>query len=434
MDPVTANALHQRVEDVSATPAPVQGMQRTLLLSLGFIFFAMVALPYAYAVALYQENFARAFAQPAGILLYWNAACNSVVMIWALHVRGRFDRKLASILNRVFLVHGTLAFFVLVARHPHSNQVMLQGAMCSVLLAAIVMIVTHRERRASAALLGDWHPLAKQVRIPCDWIQNPNSDVSKYEVLLTSSVIDLSTEWAQALSRALLMGKPVRHLAEFVEEDQGRVCLEHFDLDHLPAHGLVSYQNRKRLMDIGLVLLSLPVTLPILGLGALLSWMMGGGPVLFVQDRVGRGGRVFKMYKLRTMRTPQSADAVSATTGRDDERITPIGRWLRRFRVDELPQLLNVLKGDMSVIGPRPEWVLLSDKYVRELPVYAYRHLVRPGITGWAQVRGGYAADMAETRIKVGYDLFYIKNLSFSLDVQILGRTILTLITGSGAR
>jgi len=424
----------QRVGENSAITQPTLRKQLTLVLSLGFTCFALVAMPYVYAVALYQDQFATAFAPPAGALLYWNAGCNALVMIWALHVRGRFDRKLASILNRVFLVHGGLAFFVLVTRQPHSNQVMLQAAVSSIILGAIVMLVIHRDRRTHAALLGDWHPLAKQVRIPCDWVQDPRLDMSQYDVLLTSSVIDLSPEWAQALSRALLMGKPVRHLAEYVEEDRGRVCLDHFDLDHLPANGLVSYQNRKRLMDIGLVLLTLPVTVPLLVSGALLSWVMMGGPILFVQDRVGRGGRVFKMYKLRTMRTPQLADAISPTISRDDHRITPLGRWLRRFRIDELPQLWNVLKGDMSVIGPRPEWVLLSERYVRELPVYAYRHLVRPGITGWAQVRGGYAADMAETRVKVGYDLFYIKNLSFSLDVQILGRTILTLITGSGAR
>ncbi len=185
-------------------------------------------------------------------------------------------------------------------------------------------------------------------------------------------------------------------------------------------------------MDLMIVVALLPVALPILAAGALAVLISMGRPVLFVQPRTGQGGKVFSIYKLRTMQA--SAETHGATTVKGDLRITPVGGFLRRFRIDELPQLLNVLKGDMSIIGPRPEWTLLSEKYSRDLPVYVYRHLVRPGITGWAQVRGGYASDLAETRTKVGYDLFYIKNLSFSLDVQILLRTVWTLLSGGGAR
>jgi lipopolysaccharide/colanic/teichoic acid biosynthesis glycosyltransferase len=117
-----------------------------------------------------------------------------------------------------------------------------------------------------------------------------------------------------------------------------------------------------------------------------------------------------------------------------ENRVTPVGRFLRKSRIDELPQLWNVIKGDMSIIGPRPEWTELGRGYEEQMPAYAYRHLVRPGITGWAQVRAGYAADLSETRVKVGYDLYYIKNFSLSLDVQILTRTVWTLLSGSGAR
>jgi lipopolysaccharide/colanic/teichoic acid biosynthesis glycosyltransferase len=125
---------------------------------------------------------------------------------------------------------------------------------------------------------------------------------------------------------------------------------------------------------------------------------------------------------------------VGVATIRNDTRITPLGKWLRRFRIDELPQLWNVLKGDMSIVGPRPEQRSLSDDYTRAIPAFAYRSMVRPGITGWAQVRAGYAADLAETRIKLGYDLFYLKYFSFSLDVQILLRTIWILLSGRGVR
>jgi lipopolysaccharide/colanic/teichoic acid biosynthesis glycosyltransferase len=139
------------------------------------------------------------------------------------------------------------------------------------------------------------------------------------------------------------------------------------------------------------------------------------------------------MLKLRTMRAAAPSDAVIATT-RQDPRITPFGRWLRRFRIDELPQLWNVLVGDMSLIGPRPEQPALAERYARDVPAFAYRQLVRPGITGWAQVRAGYAADLEETKIKLAYDLFYLKNFTLGLDLRILIRTVWTLISGAGVR
>lgn len=408
--------------------------KQQLWFTAGTLVFAATLLPLIFAVLVYGERFPTAFIPSSGSNVYLNTAATALVMVWSLQLNGRFDRKLTGVINRVLLVHGGLAFWVLVTRQVHSNQMMLIAGAASALLGPIVMTLRHRAVEIHAALIGDWHPLANDVRVPCDWVQSPAADLGRYDLLLTASVVDLSPEWAASLSRAMLIGKPVRHLAEFVEEDRGLVCLEHFDLEHIPAAGLVSYRLRKRLMDIGLVLLALPVALPILAVAAVMLVITMGRPILFVQPRAGLGGKVFNMYKLRTMRAPPLAGEARATSSLADDRITPLGRWLRRFRIDELPQLWNVLKGDMSVIGPRPEWTLLSDQYIKQLPVYAYRQMVRPGITGWAQVMGGYAADMAETRTKVGYDLFYIKNLSFSLDVQILVRTVWTLVSGSGAR
>ncbi|RZI58581.1 MAG: sugar transferase, partial [Zymomonas sp.] len=182
-----------------------------------------------------------------------------------------------------------------------------------------------------------------------------------------------------------------------------------------------------------LVLMILPVALPIMLIAIPAILFSMGRPVFFNQPRVGQGGQVFKMWKLRSMRNATPQDRVIATSI-NDNRITPLGGFLRRFRVDELPQLWNVLKGDMSFIGPRPEQPALSESYERVMPAFAYRHLVRPGITGWAQVRAGYAADLEETRIKLSYDLFYIKNFSFWLDLQILWRTVGALLNGGGVR
>ena len=139
------------------------------------------------------------------------------------------------------------------------------------------------------------------------------------------------------------------------------------------------------------------------------------------------------MYKLRTMRAPRPEDGEIATN-KNDVRITYFGALLRRFRIDELPQLWNILIGDMSLIGPRPEQPGLTKQYIDAMPAFAYRHLVRPGITGWAQVRAGYAANLEETRVKLAYDLFYVKNFSLILDLQIILRTFWTIVSGSGVR
>ncbi len=211
------------------------------------------------------------------------------------------------------------------------------------------------------------------------------------------------------------------------------VPIAHFDVATLPMTEIARYRAWKRGLDLVCVVVLTPIAAPVALFAAAAIWLTMGRPVLFVQERAGLGGVPFRMLKLRTMRPAAPGDAIAATA-RQDPRITPLGRWLRRFRIDELPQLWNVLVGDMSLIGPRPEQPALAEQYAREVPAFAYRQLVRPGITGWAQVRAGYAADLEETKIKLAYDLFYLKNFSLGLDLQILMRTVWTLITGAGVR
>lgn len=419
-----------------ASPSRVAAHRRTAKIDVALALSALataVLMPILYATTL-PGGTLDALQGATGRHLFLNGLANALVLLLSIRLNDRYDRKLAAVLTRLLVVHGCLAFFILTARQPYSNQIMLMASASSAVLGVVAMSVRHRVTRPRAALVGPWHPLVDQIQISCDWVEDAVADLSGYDLLLVENVTDLSSAWTTKLSRAMLIGTPVRLLAEFVEEHRGQVSVDHFDLDHLPAAGLTSYRTRKRLMDIGLVCLAAPVALPLLAFGALAVLLTMGRPILFVQSRVGLGGIPFQMYKLRTMSVPAVAGEARATEGPRDARITPAGRWLRRFRIDELPQLWNVLVGQMSVIGPRPEWTLLSERYVQSLPAYAYRHLVRPGITGWAQVKGGYAADLVETRAKVGHDLFYIKNLSFSLDIQILARTIWTLLSGSGAR
>lgn len=410
-----------------------RGGRRIWLWLVAILSVSFIVLPAFQGLLLYGVGLASILRPPVSVHILLNCALNAVVMIAALRTRGRLDRKIADVVTSALLVHGLLAFFILLARQYYSNQIMLTSGAISIVLGLGVMALAHRNMVVRAALLGRFDPIADQLRVPCDVVTDPAHDLRDYDILFTTDLTQLSPDWARAVSNAMLQGRSVRHLAEYLEEDRGLVSIDHFDLEHLPAGGLTSYKTRKRLMDIGLVLLSLPVTVPLLLFGALAVRVTMGGPVMFTQPRVGLGGRIFKIYKLRTMRSAPAVELRRATI-KGDSRITPLGAFLRRFRIDELPQLWNVLKGDMSVIGPRPEQPLLSEIYTRDLPAFAYRHLVRPGITGWAQVRGDYAADLAETRPKLAYDLFYIKNLSFALDAQILVRTISTLIRGANAR
>jgi lipopolysaccharide/colanic/teichoic acid biosynthesis glycosyltransferase len=158
-----------------------------------------------------------------------------------------------------------------------------------------------------------------------------------------------------------------------------------------------------------------------------------GRPVFFLQDRVGQSGEIFRMFKLRTMR-PRLEGEQARATALNDNRITPVGNILRKYHVDELPQMWNVLKGDMSLIGPRPEQPELALAYAESMPAYCYRHLVRPGITGWSQVCFGYAETFAETREKLTYDLHYVKFLSLALDMSIAIMTVKILLKGALVR
>jgi lipopolysaccharide/colanic/teichoic acid biosynthesis glycosyltransferase len=157
-----------------------------------------------------------------------------------------------------------------------------------------------------------------------------------------------------------------------------------------------------------------------------------GSPVLFTQDRVGLGGRIFKMYKLRTMR-PSNTSSTTATS-QQDNRITSLGKFLRRHRIDELPQFYNILRGDMSLVGPRPEQPSLAQRYLETIPSFRYRCMLPPGITGWAQINASYASDETETHRKLTYDLYYVKHAGLLLDLWIILITVRAVLLRQGAR
>lgn len=190
----------------------------------------------------------------------------------------------------------------------------------------------------------------------------------------------------------------------------------------------------RRLISTSVALTGLLLLLPFLPLIALAVKLTSPGPVLYRQKRVGRYGLVFDCYKFRTMRADAEAEAGPTWAGDGDPRITPVGRVLRRTRLDEIPQLWNVLRGDMGFVGPRPERPEFVEWLSREIPYYHLRHIIRPGLTGWAQVRYQYGASLEESKEKLRYDLYYIKNISLSLDLLIVLHTIKIVLLGRGSR
>lgn len=194
-----------------------------------------------------------------------------------------------------------------------------------------------------------------------------------------------------------------------------------------------SQRKIKRTFDLVITLLVLPIILPIGLLTAILIKLDSRGPVFFIQDRVGRYGEIFGMYKFRSM-TVDAEKNGNKFAQHNDQRITRVGSFIRKYRIDEIPNFWNVWKGEMSVIGPRPEQVDFVDFFNGEIERYSYRHSVKPGITGLAQVNQGYAACMRSTQMKLNYDLFYIRHYSLKVELVIIMKTIFTIMTGFGSR
>lgn len=275
--------------------------------------------------------------------------------------------------------------------------------------------------------------MMKQIRLTT--ASTPPDTFADWDIALIDSSKVYSEAWLQWLIHADIGGVRIMSALSFNEAVTGRVPTEmlHGRWAPLVLHGRSPYAQLKRLLDVVVTLLLLPLLLPLSALVALAVFLDGGRPVLFWQERIGKGGLPFPMVKFRSMRRDSEA-AGAAFASQGDLRVTRIGAFLRKYRLDELPQFYNVLRGEMSIIGPRPEQETFVRLFTDSIPLYAVRHHVRPGITGWAQVRQGYASGAEEAREKLRCDFYYIKNFSLALDARIVGETMLTILSGFGAR
>jgi len=263
----------------------------------------------------------------------FNCLANLLVMLGSLDLTGRIDHRLSNVMRRTAIFHGALAFLTLISRHYYSIPMLLTGAPLSAIGGAAVTAIRQRAAAPAVGIVGPWHWIAEDRALRCQRVISPDASIAGYSLLLMTFERPLPADWTPLLSRALLAGTPVRHIAEYLEEARGVVAIEHFDLEHLPRTGIASYRTPKRLLDLMCAMIALPLAAPVIALASLGIWMTMGRPTMFVQQRVGLGGVAFRMLKLRSIREPTPGDRVVATVDRDP-RITALGSWLRRFRID----------------------------------------------------------------------------------------------------
>ncbi len=345
------------------------------------------------------------------------------------------DRKY-YILPVVASVYAISIAFIVLMRIDYARSILLSGFMFTLvwLYISAIFRVSHGKLSLSIIDNFDSTELQKQTRIRLNLLPQPYSLADVQDGLIVDLHGELTAEQEKFIADCSINNKAVFHAASIQEMIDGKV-----QTNHLSENAIGSllpnpvYGNLKRIWESAIIVLSFPITLPIMLITAILIKLENPGPALFIQHRVGQGGKPFRIYKFRSMTIrPENAESKFAT--QEQARITKIGKIIRKSRIDELPQFFNVLKGEMALIGPRPEQESFVKQFEQEIPFYGYRHMVKPGITGWAQTVQGYADDTSSTREKLAHDLYYIKHFSFWLDMNIVLKTLKTMATGFGAK
>ena len=354
------------------------------------------------------------------------------------------QKSMVTVLPTLLASGLLVGLILLIFRLPYSVYYLLLSAVLGVVFCFISQIVLRAVTRVKIGYI----PIGRYQNLlgirDVTWIQLSKDfqTVSHKYLPFHAVVADLSDSnlcsgWEHLLAESALQGVPVYNILQVSESLTGRLPIKHLYENNLGALlPSQSYLLIKRILDTVVIIISLPIVIPIALLIALaIKWesRCSNSSILFRQCRIGQGGKLFTMYKFRSMLPDAEQNGAQMATDAD-MRVTNFGCFIRQTRLDELPQFINVLRGEMSLIGPRPEQLDFVNRFNKTIPFYRYRHIVKPGISGWAQVMQGYASDEDETKVKLEHDFFYIKNFSLTLDLLIVIKTIQTMVTGFGAK
>jgi lipopolysaccharide/colanic/teichoic acid biosynthesis glycosyltransferase len=348
--------------------------------------------------------------------------------------RVTFQGNIGYIAPVAAIAYATIAVLLVLLRSDYSRVQLFGSGLLAVLWMAFVAQLRARYLTRNYAVLPADLIASMPEASTCSWVDldEVTSNGLRVDAIVADLEAGLNEHQVTALAQAAISGVPVLDRRYIVETLTGRTPLGGLTPNEfgalLPSR---QYLVVRRALEFFLTLAVFPLLLPVLAAVALAVRLDTPGPTFFSQVRVGRRGRIFRMIKFRTMYDGVAGPSFTAAA---DPRVTRVGQFLRRFRLDELPQLFNILRGDMSWVGPRPEAFELDQKYVRDIPHFALRGIVRPGVTGWAQINQGYAHDPDEMRSKLEYDLYYMKHCSLWLDLVIVLRTFAVVLAGTGAR
>ena len=350
------------------------------------------------------------------------------------------SRRLAFLFPSFCTFYGMALIFLLFSRIPYSIQQFALGIFIAVMMAWVLNLLNRRQNFSSLLIIPSKRTKELIQSLPSLRYQickDPSELLGTQQIVVADLHQDLSSTWEHAIAQATLSGSSIFHVKQVKESLTGCVQIDHLSENSFGTLAPNSlYFSLKMIGDRIASLLLLIVLAPVILAAIAAIRLETPGPAIFRQRRIGYQGKPFTLYKLRTMEYLPShdVDKESSITIANDPRVTKVGRFLRNTRIDELPQLFNVLRSEMSLIGPRPEAEKLSEWYDETIDFYAYRHVVRPGITGWAQVKQGHVASTDDVFLKLQYDFYYIKHFSFWIDALIVCKTIVTIFTFEGAR
>ena len=429
-----AAATEQPAGDApSMRSAPQRFVETWIDAVLGFLFCVVLPIP-LYATG---EPFAAGFAATESTIIA-TAVGYSVVWYCGRRLdafpRATLQGNVGYVAPFAVFTYAVIAALLLLLRLDYSRTQLFGSGFLTLLWMAGVAQLRARYLIRNYAVIPRSSVAAMPALATCRWLDF--DDVQRRGMRVDAIVADLSADLGEgrlaALADAAIAGVPVLDRRYIVETLTGRTPLGGLTPNEfgslLPSR---QYLVVRRVIELALTVLVLPVLAPTLLIVAAVVRFDSRGPVFFVQTRIGRRGQPFRMIKFRTMF--HGAGGPSFTTA-VDPRITRVGGFLRQCRLDELPQLFNILRGDMSWVGPRPEAASLEQGYVRDIEHFALRGIVRPGVTGWAQINQGYAHAPDEMRSKLEYDLYYLKHCSLWLDLVIVLRTVAVVFRGTGAR